>query len=257
MQAIDINCDLGESFGVYRLGEDDLIMPYITSANIACGYHAGDPVVMHATVELACRHRVAVGAHPGFPDLMGFGRRAMSLSPGEVRACVLYQLGALEAMARAHATRLCHVKAHGALYNLAAVDLTLAKALAEAVARFDATLIFVALAGSCLVQAGSWAGLQVAQEVFADRGYRDDGSLVPRGEAGALLQSPIEAAGRVRALVTSGVLHTVGGAELPVQAHTLCVHGDTPGAAAFARNLHQELRALAVPVLPLRQVVMS
>lgn len=232
-------------------------MPYITSANIACGYHAGDPVVMRDTVELACRHQVAVGAHPGFPDLMGFGRRAMSLSPGELRACVLYQLGALEAMARFHATRVCHVKAHGALYNLAAVDLATAKALAETVARFDSTLIFVALAGSCLVQAGSWAGLRVAQEVFADRGYRNDGSLVPRGEAGALLQSPSEAAERVRDLVAGGVLRTVSGAALPVQAHTICIHGDTPGAASFARSLRQELQAMAVPVLPMHRVVMT
>jgi UPF0271 protein len=257
LKAIDINCDLGESFGVYRLGEDDRIMPYITSANIACGYHAGDPVIMRDTIELACRHQVAVGAHPGFPDLVGFGRRAMSLSIRETTACVLYQLGALEAMARAHGTRLCHVKAHGALYNLAAADLVLAKALAEAVARFDSTLIFVALAGSCLVQAGGWAGLPVAQEVFADRGYRNDGSLVPRGEDGALLQSPSEAAGRVRALVTSGLLHTVGGAAIPVEAHTICVHGDTPGAAAFAQSLRQQLQAMAIPVLPMRQVVMS
>lgn len=255
MKAIDINCDMGESFGAYRLGADRDVMPHITSANIACGFHAGDPLVMKDTVELAHSHQVAVGAHPGLPDLMGFGRRSMAVSPAEVKAYTLYQLGALEAMARAGGTRLYHVKAHGALYNLAAADPALAQALAEAVALFDPALVLVGLAGSCLIDAGRRAGLRVAQEVFADRGYQSDGSLVPRGEPGALLHDVREVAGRIRTLVRDGTLRTAGGSVLRVEAHTICVHGDTPGAAGFVQGLRRELENLEIPVLPMHRVV--
>lgn len=188
---IDLNCDMGESFGRYALGHDEAIMPFITSANIACGFHAGDPLVMAKTVALAVRHGVAVGAHPGYPDLQGFGRRSMDLSPDEVESIVLYQVGALAGFARAAGAELAHVKPHGALYNQAATDRASAQAIARDVARFSKNLILVGLAGSVLIEAGVEAGLRVANEGFPDRAYNPDGTLTSRRMPGAVRKSVV------------------------------------------------------------------
>ena len=187
MKSIDLNCDLGESFGAWRMGDDAALLPLISSANIACGFHGGDPQIMARTVALAIEHDVAIGAHVSLPDLQGFGRREMRISTGEAHAMTLYQLGALHAFTRAAGTRLTHVKPHGALYNMAARDRALADAIADAVHQFDPTMRLVGLAGSALIDAGRTAGLSVAAEGFADRRYRADGSLQPRDESGAVI----------------------------------------------------------------------
>jgi UPF0271 protein len=236
---IDLNCDLGESFGRYTLGDDAAIMPYITSANIACGFHGGDPGVMGATVRLAKQHGVAVGAHPGWPDLQGFGRRVMQLSPAEVEALVLYQIGALAAFAKAEGLALQHVKPHGALYNQAASDGQLAEAIARAVKRFNPDLVLVGLAGSRLVEAGKALGLRVADEAFPDRAYNPDGTLKPRSEPGAVLDSPQQVAENALRLAREGV--RFAGRSLPVE--TLCLHGDHPGAVDNARLVRETLEA--------------
>jgi UPF0271 protein len=236
---IDLNCDLGESFGRYTLGDDAAIMPYITSANIACGFHGGDPGVMGATVRLAKQHGVAVGAHPGWPDLQGFGRRVMQLSPAEVEALVLYQIGALAAFAKAERLALQHVKPHGALYNQAAAEIELAQAIAQGVKRFSPDLVLVGLAGSRLVEAGRALGLRVADEAFPDRAYNPDGTLKPRSEPGAVLDSPQQVAENALRLAREGV--RFAGRSLPVE--TLCLHGDHPGAVDNARLVRETLEA--------------
>jgi UPF0271 protein len=236
---IDLNCDLGESFGRYTLGDDAAIMPYITSANIACGFHGGDPGVMGATVRLAKQHGVAVGAHPGWPDLQGFGRRVMQLSPAEVEALVLYQIGALAAFAKAEGLALQHVKPHGALYNQAAAEIELAQAIAQGVKRFSPDLVLVGLAGSRLVEAGRALGLRVADEAFPDRAYNPDGTLKPRSEPGAVLDSPQQVAENALRLAREGV--RFAGRSLPVE--TLCLHGDHPGAVDNARLVRETLEA--------------
>ena len=234
---IDLNCDMGESFGQYMLGEDATVMPFISSANIACGLHAGDPLVMQTTIRLAKRHDVAVGAHPGWPDLQGFGRRDMNLSPAETEAFVLYQIGALAAFAKVEGAALRHVKPHGALYNQAAKDPTLADAIARAVKRFDKELILVGLAGSALVAAGMDAGLRVANEGFPDRRYNPDGTLVSRKNADAILESPDEVAAHAVALAREGIDF----ADRRVHVETLCLHGDNVQAAQNAKLVREAL----------------
>lgn len=248
---IDLNCDMGESYGRYTLGTDEDLMPYITSANIACGWHAGDPMVMQCTVLLAQEHRVGIGAHPGFPDLQGFGRRAMQLSPEEAEAFVLYQVSALAGFSRAVGAQLVHVKAHGALYNQAAKDRSLAEAVARGVARFDSNLILVGLANSQLIEAGQEAGLRVAREAFADRAYEDDGSLRPRGLPGAVLHEPARAAEQAVGIARDGLVVSYSGKVVPVQAETICVHGDTPTALTIAQAIRQALIQSEVDVTPL------
>jgi 5-oxoprolinase (ATP-hydrolysing) subunit A len=245
---IDLNCDMGESFGAWTMGVDEAIMPFITSVNIACGFHAGDPDTMRRTVECAVRHGVAVGAHPGFPDLIGFGRRDMNVTPEEARNFVLYQIGALSAFVRAQGARLSHVKPHGALYNRAARDAPLASAIALAVKEFDPSLIFIGLANSELVQAGERLGLRVACEVFADRTYQPDGSLTSRRLPHAMLRDPREAAARVIRMVREGKVTTVDGKDCSVRADTVCIHGDTPGALQFAQAVHQELEEAGIQI---------
>lgn len=244
---IDLNCDLGESFGRYTLGNDAAIMPYITSANIACGFHAGDPVVMQATVRLAKRHGAAVGAHPGWPDLQGFGRREMSVIPGEVEALVLYQIGALAAFTQAEGMELRHVKPHGALYNQAAKDRILADAIARAVRRFSRDLILVGLAGSALVEAGLSLGLRTASEGFPDRAYNPDGTLMSRSKPGALIESPEQVAAHAVRLVTEGIRF----GENQVKVETLCLHGDNLHASENAKMLREVLTQNGVEVSPL------
>ena len=245
---IDLNCDLGESFGAYQLGQDESILSCITSANIACGCHAGDPLVMDITVRMAHSLGVSLGAHPGYPDLQGFGRRAMDLTQEEVEAYILYQVGALAGFARSVGAELVHVKPHGALYNLAAKDHALAGAVARSVARFSRSLVLVGLAGSQLLAAGQEAGLQVAGEGFADRAYNPDGSLRSRRLPGALLETPEQALAQAIRFARDGVVVSSGSQTTAWPVDTICIHGDTPGAPDFARALKNGLAAVGIEV---------
>ena len=252
---VDLNSDLGESFGACRVGADEQVIPHISSANVACGFHAGDPLVMERTVALAKAHRVAVGAHPGFPDLLGFGRRSMACSPREVRAYVQYQLGALLAFAAAQGLRMQHCKPHGALYNMAAKDLELANAIAQGIAAVDRDIILLGMAGSKLLQAGQEAGLPTASEVFADRAYLADGSLAPRSMPGAVIHDQDAVVQRALRMITRGEVTALTGETVRLQAHSVCVHGDNPAAAQAARKLRQALERAGISVLPLAQIV--
>ena len=245
---IDLNCDMGESFGRYTFGTDEALMPYISSANIACGFHASDPLVMARTVRLAREHGVAIGAHPGYPDLQGFGRRDMGLSPEEAQDIILYQIGALAGFARAAGVELAHVKAHGALYNQAAKDRALAEAVVRAVTRFSSELIVVGLANSMVIDAALEAGQPVAREAFADRAYEADGSLRSRRLPGAVLHDPAQAAEQAVRIARDGTVVTWDGQEVLVKAETLCVHGDTRSALAIVQAIRQALAAAGVAV---------
>jgi UPF0271 protein len=251
---VDLNCDAGEGFGPWRMGDDEMLIPLMTSVSIACGAHAGDPLVMRRTIELAAEAGVAVGAHPGYPDLQGFGRRALPLGPQEVELWLLAQIGALAGVARALGVRLRHVKPHGALYNTAADDPSLAEAIARAVRTYDPTLVLVARAGSLQVAAGRAAGLRVAEEAFADRGYDTHGRLLARGTPGALLADAAQAGERALALVREGGVRLADGAWLPLHADTLCVHSDTPGAVEIAQAVRSRLVAAGVQLRPLGEL---
>ncbi len=240
-RTIDLNCDLGESFGAWRMGSDADVMPHVSSANIACGFHAGDPVTMRRTVELAGAAGVVIGAHVALPDLQGFGRREMRISADEAYAMTLYQIGALSAFARAAGTFLRHVKPHGALYTMAAAEPALARAIASAVHDCDPMLVLVGLAGSELPRAGERCGLSVAHEAFADRRYRRDGSLVPRSEAGAVIDDVDEAIAQAIAIATGDAIGADDGTRLRLRADTLCVHGDHADSALRARRLREAL----------------
>jgi UPF0271 protein len=234
------------------MGQDADLLALVTSVNVACGFHAGDPAVMDRTVAAAARAGVALGAHPGYPDLRGFGRRPMSAAPDEVETDVLYQVGALLAFARAHGARLVHVKPHGALYNQAAQDDELARAVARGTARAGRDLILVGLAGSAAMRrAAEGEGLRFAAEAFADRAYHDDGTLRPRRLPGAVITDPEAAARQAVAIARDGVVRSAGGADVRVTADTLCLHGDTPGAVANARAVGQALRAAGIALKPL------
>jgi len=248
LTTIDINCDMGESFGAYKIGEDEKIISYITSANIACGFHAGDPLVMAKTVQLARDHGVGVGAHPGFPDLLGYGRRMMETCPGEIKQYVLYQVGALAAFCRAHRVALQHIKPHGALYNLAARNERTASEIIQAVQAYDPELILVVLSGSRLAEMAESAGLQVAREVFPDRAYLDDGGLAPRSLPGAVIHDEGQVRQRVVRLLATGTMTSIDGREVPLRADTLCIHGDTPGAWKLAATLRAALEEAGIAV---------
>lgn len=248
--SIDLNCDLGESFGAYTIGNDEEVIPYITSANIACGYHAGDPTVMHRSVLLCQKYGVQVGAHPGLPDLAGFGRRGMQIAPAEAADCVAYQVGALQAFCREAGVPLHHVKPHGALYNMAARDRPLADAICRAVQAAAPGAVLLALSGSEMVAAARAIGLPVACEVFADRGYRPDGALVPRGEPGSLIEDENQAIARVLRMVQEGAVPACDGTVIPLQADSVCVHGDQPKALRFVRRLRAALPAAGVALHP-------
>jgi UPF0271 protein len=237
---------MGESFGAWHLGHDAAIMPFITSANIACGFHAGDPAVMKRTVRLALRHSVAIGAHPGLPDLVGFGRRNMDISAEEAFDMTVYQLGALAAIVRAEGGALHHLKPHGALYNMAATNAALAEALAEAVYKVQPELTLYGLAGSELTKAGEKLGLRTAHEVFADRTYQADGTLTPRRQPDALLTDAAAATAQVLRLVTEGRVRSQQGPDVALRADTVCLHGDGAHALEFAQQLNQALRAAGV-----------
>ena len=247
---VDLNCDMGESFGRWELGADAAVMPQITSANIACGAHAGDTSVMRKTMKLAVQYGVSCGAHPGFADLAGFGRREIPTTPTEAGDLVLYQLGALAAIAASEGVRLQHVKAHGALYNMAARDTRLAAAIAAAIAGFDRTLVFFGLAGSGMLEAGRQAGLAVAAEGFADRAYEPDGSLTPRSIAGSVIHDVEELVARASRMVREGRVRARNGADIQLRVDTLCVHGDTAGADRLAAALRVGLESAGVRVMP-------
>jgi len=251
LTTIDLNSDLGESFGRWTLGSDTELMKVITSANVACGYHAGDPGVMRATVRLARDAGVAVGAHPGLPDLAGFGRRNMAVSAEEVEDMVLYQVGALAAIAATEGVRLQHVKPHGALYNMAVKDRSLADAIAHAVRAYDARLVLFALPGSALEEAGRAAGLRVAREGFADRAYEADGSLTPRTRPGAVIHAPPDVIGRAVRLARDGVVRADDGTDIPMRVDTICTHGDTPASHDLTRLLRAGLEADGIAVAAL------
>ena len=250
MKTIDLNCDMGEAFGVWTMGDDDTLLDHVTSANIACGYHAGDPHTMHRTVEIALKKSVAIGAHPSLPDLQGFGRREINADPQEIFDFVLYQIGALSAVARAEGARLQHVKPHGALYNMAAKDATIARAIARAVRDFDSQLVLFGLAGSEQIRAGEEAGLKTASEVFADRTYQSNGSLTPRNQPNAMVRDVQTSLMRVKRMVEEGKVESNEGADLIVKADTLCIHGDEPGAVEFASKIRRMLADAGIRVTP-------
>ena len=245
---MDLNSDLGESFGRWTLGNDAELMKSITSANVACGFHAGDPGVMRETVRMARDNGVAIGAHPGLPDLAGFGRRNMAVTAAEVENLVVYQIGALAAIAAAEHVKLRHVKAHGALYNMAVKDRALADAIAAAVRAVDPELVVFALPGTELARAAEDAGLHVAREGFADRAYEADGSLTPRSRPGSVIQSADEVIGRAVRMARDGVVRATNGSDIPMRVDTLCTHGDTPGSHELTRQLRAGLDAEGILV---------
>lgn len=239
MKKIDLNCDMGESYGAWKMGADADVMPFITSANIACGFHAGDPATIRKTVRLAVDRGVAVGAHPSLPDLMGFGRRAMRISPQDMYDLIIYQAGAVEAFARVTGAKLHHVKCHGALYNMAANDEALSDAMVRAVKDLGSGVMLYALSRSKTFQLGKKAGIPVAGEVFADRGYSDDGSLAPRGKPGSMIEDAAASAKQALAMIEEGYVTSLSGKRVAVSADTMCLHGDQPGAVAFAQALRK------------------
>ncbi|WP_042474797.1 LamB/YcsF family protein [Bacillus ndiopicus] len=251
---VDINCDLGESFGNYKLGETEEILQYITSVNIACGFHAGDPTVMRETVKLALKHDVKIGAHPGLPDLVGFGRREMAISPQEAYDMVVYQIGALQAFLTTMNAEMQHVKPHGALYNMAATNPTLAEAVAQAVYDVSPQLILFGLASSALTEAGEKIGLQTAHEVFADRTYQADGSLTSRRQPNALITNVEQAVQQMVQMVKKGTVISQQGTEVALRADTICLHGDGEHAVQFARFAKQKLAEERIAIKHLNKI---
>ena len=239
MKKIDLNCDMGESYGAWKMGADAGVMPFITSANIACGFHAGDPATIRKTVRLAVDAGVAVGAHPSLPDLMGFGRRAMRISPQDMYDLVIYQAGAVEAFARAAGAKLHHVKCHGALYNMAATDEGLSEAMGKAVRDLGGDVKLYALSNSLMMKVAKKQNVPVFGEVFADRGYADDGTLAPRDKPGGMIEDPAASVKQVLAMIEEGYVTSLAGKRVPVAADTLCLHGDQPGAVTFAQALRK------------------
>ena len=248
---IDINSDMGESFGAYIIGHDAGLMTSITSANVAAGFHAGDPSVLRGTIRLARMHGVAVGAHPGFPDLVGFGRRELHVTPQEAEDFVLYQIAAVAGVAAAEGVKLQHVKPHGALFNMAVRNAELAGAIVKAVAAFDASLILFGLPGSEILKAGRAAGLRVAAEVFADRAYEPDGSLASRRKPGSVIHDPDAVVARAVRMVKDRTVVAIDGSVVPLEADTICVHGDTPGSDDLAAKIRAGLERAGITVMPL------
>jgi 5-oxoprolinase (ATP-hydrolysing) subunit A len=248
MIRVDINSDLGESFGAYSIGHDAGLMKAITSANVAAGFHAGDPSVLRDTIRLAKANGVAVGAHPGFPDLVGFGRRELNVTPREAEDMVLYQVAAVAGVAAAEGVRVQHVKPHGALFNMAVRNADLSAAIARAVAAFDRTLILFGLPGSEILNAGRAAGLRVAAEVFADRAYEPDGSLASRRKPGSVIHDADAVVARAVRMAKEHTVVAVDGSVVPLEADTICVHGDTPGSDALAAKIRAGLEAAGITV---------
>jgi 5-oxoprolinase (ATP-hydrolysing) subunit A len=246
MKTIDLNCDMGESYGAWKMGADAEIMPFISSANIACGFHGGDPATIRKTVRLALEHGVAVGAHPSLPDLQGFGRRAMKISPQDMYDLVVYQAGAVDAFARAGGSGLHHIKCHGALYNMAANDEALSEAMVRAAKDLGAMLYV--LSNSRNFAVAKKAAVPVAGEVFADRGYSDDGTLAPRDKPGGMIEDADKAVKQALAMIEEGYVTSLGGKRVAVAADTLCLHGDQPGAVTFAKALRSAFKERGIQV---------
>lgn len=255
MYRVDINSDIGESFGAYKIGMDEEVVKYISSANIACGFHAGVPMVMALTVDRCLKNVVSIGAHPGFPDLLGFGRRNLDASSEEIKNYVIYQIRALQAFAAIRGTKLQHVKAHGALYNMAAVDEKIAMAIAEAIASVDRNLICVGMANTAMERAAEKVGLRFAYEVFADRNINPDGTLVSRKHPNAIIHDEELACKRVLRMVKEGVCEAIDGTLVKVKVDTICVHGDNPQAVEFAKKIRETLEENGVDILPMGEFV--
>ena len=248
--AIDLNSDLGEGFGVWALGDDEALLDVVTSANVACGFHAGDPDILRRVCAIAAERGVAIGAHVGYRDLAGFGRRDMDVEPQRLTNDVIYQIGALDGFARVAGARVRYVKPHGALYNTAAHDQHQAAAVVEAIHLYDESLPVMGLPGSALLTAAGSAGLRTIGEAFADRGYAPDGTLVPRSQPGAVLHDPQRVATRMARLVTTGTVQAVDGTDVPIPAESICVHGDSPGSVQMAIAVRQALAAAGVDLRP-------
>lgn len=254
MKTIDLNCDMGESFGAYSIGMDEAVIQYITSANIACGWHAGDPLVMDRTVKMAIENEVGIGAHPGYPDLMGFGRRNMDCTMAELRQYIVYQLGALDAFCRVNGARLRHIKPHGALYLEAVENEDVARTVAEAILSFDSNLIYVALAGRkgrMMSRIGEEIGLKVVYEAFPDRAYTKEGTLLSRRKPGAVVKDPEVVAQRALRMAAEGKVIAVDGTTIEIETHTLCVHGDTPTAVYLVKTIRETLEAEGIDLKPM------
>lgn len=252
---IDLNTDAGESYGRWKLANEQELFKYVSSANIACGFHAGDPQSIWHSLRNAKSLGVAVGAHPGFPDLMGFGRREMEVSLEELKAYVIYQLGALEAFAKVEGIELQHVKAHGALYNMAWVRADYADAIAKAVASFDSNLIIVAPYGSQMAKKAEEIGLRVAYEAFIDRGYMPDGRLAPRNHPRAVISDPNIAVKRALKIIDDGLVEAIDGSLIEIKAHTLCIHGDSPNAVELAKIVNKKLKEAGIEIRPMAELI--
>ncbi|MBB6218588.1 UPF0271 protein [Anaerosolibacter carboniphilus] len=248
MYSVDLNSDLGESFGSYKIGLDEEVIQFVTSANVATGWHAGDPLVMERTVQMAKKYGVGIGAHPGYPDLMGFGRRNIAVTPKEAKAYTKYQLGALMAFVVSHGEKIQHVKPHGAMYNMAAKDYLLARAIAEAIYEVDKEIILLGLANSEMIKAGKEVGLQVISEVFADRAYNADGTLVARNIEGAVIHDTELAISRVVRMVKEGKVTAITGEDIEITAQSICVHGDNPEAVEFVKRIRHTLEVEGIKV---------
>ena len=246
MKTIDLNCDMGESYGAWKMGDDAGIMPLISSANIACGFHGGDPVTIRKTVRLAVDRGVAIGAHPSLPDIQGFGRRVMKISPQDMYDLVVYQAGAVEAFARAAGSKLHHIKCHGALYNMAATDEGLSEAMARAAK--DLGVMVYTLSNSTMMKVVKGKGVRALGEVFADRGYSDDGTLAPRDKPGGMIEDPQQSVKQVLGMIEGGFVTSLSGKRVPVAADTLCLHGDQPGAVAFAKEIRRVFKEKGIAV---------
>lgn len=252
MYKIDLNSDLGESFGAYKIGRDSDIVPLVSSANVACGFHAGDPCVMAKTVKLCKESNTAIGAHPGFDDLQGFGRRNMAVSPDEAKALMTYQIGALDAFCKSVGLKLQHVKPHGALYNMAAKDKKLADAICQSIYDYDPSLILMGLANSEMTRSAKEIGLPFASEVFADRAYEDDGTLVPRSKPNSMIEDENEAVERVITMIKEHTVKTVSGKTIEIVPDSVCVHGDSAKALAFVEKIRTALESENISICPLK-----
>ncbi len=256
MFAVDLNCDVGESFGSYKIGLDEEVISYISSANIACGFHGSDPMVMGRTVELANKFGVSIGAHPGLPDLVGFGRRNMDISPKEAKAMVQYQIGALQAFCKAKGTKMTHVKPHGALYNMAGKDLKIALGICEGIYEVDPSLILLALSNSKMIEAAKHYGLKVAREAFADRNYEEDGSLVSRNKKEAIIVDEDIAIKRVIRMIKENKVKTITGIDIPITVDSICVHGDGIKALEFVKKINLSFKEENIKILPLSEIIL-
>lgn len=252
---VDLNSDIGESFGSYKLGMDEDVIKYVTSVNIACGWHAGDPIIMDKTVKIASELNVAIGAHPGYPDLLGFGRRNMDISLEEARAYILYQYGALQGFAQAYNKKVQHIKLHGAFYNTTAIDESFANVILDTILELDENLILLALSGTPIAIMAKEKGVKVAQEVFADRAYNKDGTLVSRKIEGSVIHDAEEAIARTIRMISEGKVKTIDGDDIDIVADSICVHGDNPEAVEFVKNIRESLIKERIQIKPLCEFI--